>query len=100
MVNVKRLPSLLIVLALLGVVSYLALGVFSSPAELGQSFAGFDWKLLPLILSLSLLSYVIRFFRWNFYCRKLRLEVGRSQNIGIFGAGLVTTLTPVKSGEG
>lgn len=95
----KKLSSLLIVLALLGVVVYLALGVFSSPEELRQSFSGFEWKLLPLILLFSLLNYIIRFLRWDFYCRKLELKVGRGQNIGIFGAGLVATLTPAKSGE-
>lgn len=95
----KRLRNLLIVLALLGVVAYLALKVFSSPEELGQSLAGFEWRLLPLVLLLAFLNYIIRFLRWDFYCRRLALKVRRRQNIAIFGAGLVATLTPGKAGE-
>jgi len=95
----KRLRTWLIVLALLGVVAYLALKVFSNPEELSQSFAGFEWRLLPLVLLLSFLNYIIRFLRWDFYCRKLALKVRRRQNIAIFGAGLVATITPGKAGE-
>lgn len=95
----KILRSLLIVLALSGVVIYLLVFVFSNPDELYHAFVGFEWKLLPLILLLTLCNLTIRFFRWHYLCHKLPLNADVGHNIGIFGAGLVATLTPAKSGE-
>jgi glycosyltransferase 2 family protein len=56
--------------------------------------------LLPLILALTLLNYVLRFVKWQYYLRLLQVRgLSRSDSLRIFVAGFTMVMTPGKVGE-
>jgi glycosyltransferase 2 family protein len=88
------------VLALgLGVVVYLVLAVASGFEDLKTALAGFDYVLVPAILGLVSLSYVVRYVRWSYYMRVLKVSMPRRIDVAIFTAGLSMTISPGKLGE-
>lgn len=89
-----------LVLALgLGVAVYLALAVISGFGELREALGRFDYRLIPAILGLVALSYVVRFVRWAYYLRLLKVALPLGANVVIFMAGLSMTISPGKLGE-
>ncbi len=62
-------------------------------------FAKFNWMLLPLLLLLSFLNYVSRFFKWDFYLKLLNVKIKSIDSFSIFMSGLIMSITPGKFGE-
>jgi uncharacterized protein (TIRG00374 family) len=89
----------LIVALGLGLGVYLVLAVVSDLKELWEALSGFDYRLMPLILGLVCLSYAVRFVRWVYYLRILKVSIPVRTNIVIFAAGLSMTISPGKFGE-
>ena len=88
------------VLALgLGVAVYLALAIVGGLNDLKTALADFNYFLIPAILGLVSLSYVVRYVRWAYYLRLLRVRVPVGKNVAIFTAGLSMTISPGKLGE-
>ena len=88
------------VLALgLGVAVYLALAIVSGLDDLRNAFTSFHWSLLPVIFGLVAFSYVVRFVRWSYYLKLLRVSLPSRMNVAIFAAGLSMTVSPGKFGE-
>lgn len=54
---------------------------------------------LPIILSLSVLNYLIRFFRWHWFVSHLGHTVPMGWHLMYYFAGLGLTTTPAKAGE-
>jgi uncharacterized protein (TIRG00374 family) len=96
---VERLKKNFVLALVLGVAVYLALAVVSGLDELRDALAGFRWMLLPAILGLVALSYAVRFVRWAYYLKLLRVPLPRRTNVAIFAAGLSMTISPGKLGE-
>jgi uncharacterized membrane protein YbhN (UPF0104 family) len=92
----KILTSLLIGLAVI-----IAISLFSDLREVGRDLGAFQWLLLPAILGLTVLNYLLRWLKWEYYLRRLGLGQGVSRlDSGlIFTAGLVMSVTPGKLGE-
>jgi uncharacterized protein (TIRG00374 family) len=60
----------------------------------------FDWRLVPLILSLSLCNYLLRFAKWHFYLGSVGAgPISKATSFVIFFAGLAMAITPGKVGE-
>ena len=95
----ERLKENLVLALGLGVVVYLVLAVMSGFDDLRVALAGFDYLLIPAILGLVFLSYVVRFFRWSYYLRILKVSMPARINVAIFTAGLSMTISPGKLGE-
>ena len=95
----ERLKKNLVLALGLGVAVYLLLAVVSGLDELRAALAGFDYRLVPIILGLVALSYAVRFARWVYYLRLLRVRVPLGINAAIFAAGLSMTISPGKLGE-
>jgi glycosyltransferase 2 family protein len=96
---VDRLKRNLVLALALGVAVYLILAIFSGFSDLREAFEGFNYALVPAIVGLVSLSYVVRFFRWVYYLRVLKVSVPLSINAAIFTAGLSMTISPGKLGE-
>jgi len=96
---VERLKKNLVLALGLGVAVYLLLAVVSGLDDLGDAFATFSWSLLPAIFGLVASSYVVRFFRWAYYLRLLKVAMPPRINVAIFAAGLSMTISPGKFGE-
>ena len=95
----ERLKKNLILALGLGVAVYLTLAIASGLDELRAALADFDYRLIPAILGLVGFSYVVRFVRWAYYLKLLRVRMPLAQNAAIFAAGLSMTISPGKLGE-
>ncbi len=89
----------IVIYAILGVVVFAALGMIADFDELRQSISKFNFSYLPLILILAPMNYVLRYVKWNYYLKQLKIDVPRKINLPVFVAGLSMTVTPAKVGE-
>ena len=83
----------------LGVAVYLGLAIVSGLGDLRNALGSFRWSLVPAIFGLVALSYGVRYLRWSYYLRLLRVRVPVVQDVAIFVAGLSMTISPGKLGE-
>lgn len=77
----------------------LGLGLYADFGQLGDELRGFRWELFPLAAALTILNYVIRFWRWEHYLARLEIAIPRGRSLSTFVAGLTMTITPGKLGE-
>jgi glycosyltransferase 2 family protein len=96
---VERLKKNFILALVLGLAVYLVLAIVSGLEDLRDALSGFDFFLIPAILGLVSLSYAVRFVRWMYYLRLLKVRVPLRANAAIFAAGLSMTISPGKLGE-
>jgi glycosyltransferase 2 family protein len=96
---VERLKKNFILALVLGLAVYLVLAIVSGLEDLRDALSGFDFFLIPAILGLVSLSYAVRFVRWTYYLRLLKVRVPLRANAAIFAAGLSMTISPGKLGE-
>ena len=89
--------------------------IWLSVALIGAVFSGliiygdFDQvethiKLFPIkyfmaAIALTIINYLLRFLRWEYYLRTLKVKVPTTESVWIFIAGLAMALTPWKVGE-
>jgi uncharacterized protein (TIRG00374 family) len=60
----------------------------------------FDWRLVPLILALSLCNYLLRFAKWHYYLGAVGAgPIRKTTSFVIFFSGLAMAITPGKVGE-
>ncbi len=97
----KTLQGKLLASLLLGLAVVIVLGLVSDAREVGRDLGSFRWELLPAILGLTLLNYLLRWLKWEFYLRRLALGdgVNRLDSGLIFCSGMVMSVTPGKLGE-
>ena len=95
----ERLKKNFILALVLGLAVYLVLAIVSGLEDLREALSGFDFFLIPAILGLVSLSYAVRFVRWTYYLRLLKVRVPLRANAAIFAAGLSMTISPGKLGE-
>ncbi|MGY5876179.1 MAG: lysylphosphatidylglycerol synthase transmembrane domain-containing protein [Candidatus Thorarchaeota archaeon] len=85
---------------LLGVVIYLIiLWVGNIDDVLGALSSLEWWWVLPTMMSLSLLNYIIRYVKWQYYLRRIDVDLSHTDSFSIFLAGFTLTVTPGKVGE-
>lgn len=59
----------------------------------------FNWLWLPVILSLSFLNYIFRFFKWHYYVNILNIKLTYKTSFLIFLSAFTMSVTPGKMGE-
>lgn len=89
----------LLVCVLLSAVFYGAWAAYGGIREVWASILLLGWAGWGIILGLSLLNYLLRFIRWDYYLRRLGFRVPRGANLAIYLAGFGLTTTPGKVGE-
>jgi uncharacterized membrane protein YbhN (UPF0104 family) len=78
----------------------LAVGVLGDLPQVAGLLARFRWELLPAILGLTVLNYLLRFLKWQFYLRLIGAPpIAALESAGIFFGGMAMTVTPGKVGE-
>jgi glycosyltransferase 2 family protein len=82
-----------------GAIVYLAFSIYADFEKLLTAFGRFNWLWLPLILSLSFLNYVFRFFKWHYYINILDIKLSFKTSFLIFLSALTMSVTPGKLGE-
>ncbi len=95
----KKLRARLFISIAIAAVIGIAFSVYANIDELKKTMATFDYGILPLVLALSLVNYLVRFVRWQYYLKALRIDVPRSESFGVFMSSLAMSVTPGKMGE-
>ncbi len=67
--------------------------------EVILAMGSFDWRLLPLCLVLAYSNYLVRFLKWHYYVRILKIPLAPRLSFRIFLSGLMMSATPGKFGE-
>jgi uncharacterized protein (TIRG00374 family) len=96
-----QLRNKIIISALLGLAVVIVLGLVSDIGQVGQSFSTFEWAALPAILGFTMLNYVLRWLKWDYYMRRMDMGQGVSYTDSalLFTSGMVMAVTPGKVGE-
>jgi glycosyltransferase 2 family protein len=91
----------ILISAAIGLVVAVALGLLSDIRQVGASFGSFDWGVLPAVIGFTLLNYVLRWLKWDYYLRHMGMArgVGRADSGLLFTSGMVMAVTPGKVGE-
>jgi glycosyltransferase 2 family protein len=87
---------LLIFLTILVFVGLVGYGDFRA---VGQHLANFPVPYLLAALALASINYVLRYVRWVYYLKALKIDVTWQTGLLVFLAGLALSLTPGKVGE-
>jgi len=83
-----------------GILITAAFIVVSDGARVLESLRTFDWRLVPLILLLSLSNYLLRFVKWHLYLGWVdSAAMNKLTSLIIFMSGLSMAITPGKVGE-
>jgi glycosyltransferase 2 family protein len=83
-----------------GILITAAFVVLSDGSKVLQSLHTFEWRLVPLILLLSLSNYLLRFVKWHLYLHWVDAgPMGKMTSLIIFMSGLSMAITPGKVGE-
>lgn len=94
----KLKKKVLISIVIAGIL-YLTLTVYADYNKVLSAFANFNWMLLPLLLLLSVLNYLTRFFKWDYYLSIVNVKIKKPDSLSIFMSGLIMSVTPGKVGE-
>jgi uncharacterized protein (TIRG00374 family) len=94
----KLLPRVLLGVAA-GVAIYVGFSIWADARSVGQALATFSWSAALGALALAAGNYVIRFVRWHYYLRVLKVEVPAGESLLVFLGGFALTVTPGKLGE-
>jgi uncharacterized protein (TIRG00374 family) len=97
----KTLQGKIVASLLIGLAVVIVMGLVSDAREVARDLRAFSWGLLPAILGFTLLNYLLRWLKWDYYLRRLRCGdgVNRFDSGLIFTAGMVMAVTPGKLGE-
>jgi glycosyltransferase 2 family protein len=76
-----------------------AIAFYADMPHMLTALARFRWQLLPLILGLTLLNYLGRFIKWQYYLKRLAITISLGKSLLIFLSGLSMAITPGKVGE-
>lgn len=72
---------------------------YTESDKLLSVLGSYDLGLFMAVLALNTGNYVVRFFRWHYYLKRLDLHVPWVESAVVFVAGFSMTLTPAKAGE-
>ncbi len=78
---------------------YLLLALYGDLQQLPGELQTFPWRLLPLVLGLTLVNYGGRWLKWHWYLGLVGSPLSWYDSGRIFGAGMTMVMTPGKVGE-
>jgi len=84
---------------LLGGVVFVALGLYGDLSTLSRDLGDFDWTVFAGALALATGNYALRYVRWQYYLRRIGVEVPHRESALVFLSGFVMSVTPGKLGE-
>ena len=98
--TIEKLRGRLLVSLLLGALVFVGLSAYADFNSVFESLGKFRWQYLPLVLGLTSLNYVLRFFKWEYYLRTIGVQgFSRRDSALTYFSGLGMVVTPGKVGE-
>jgi uncharacterized protein (TIRG00374 family) len=99
-VTLEKLRGRLLISLAFGAVVFVGLSAYADFNDVIDGLGNFKWQYLPLILALTSLNYVLRFFKWQFYLRTIGVrDFPTLDSALVYLAGLGMVVTPGKIGE-
>jgi uncharacterized protein (TIRG00374 family) len=95
----KQIKKKILISIVIAGILYLSFTIYADFNNLTLVLSKFSWWLLPLVLILSFLNYLSRFFKWDYYLSILDVKIKRIDSFSIFMSGLIMSVTPGKMGE-
>jgi glycosyltransferase 2 family protein len=91
----------IIISVIIGLVVAVILGLVSDIGNVGESFRTFNWNVLPAVIGFTILNYVLRWLKWDYYLRHMQMaaRVDRTDSGLLFTSGMLMAVTPGKVGE-
>lgn len=84
---------------ILAFIVIVAIALYADLPHMVEALTHFHWVYIPLILGFTLVNYAGRFIKWQYYLKRLRIEISSKESLWIFLAGLSMAITPGKVGE-
>src|SRR6056297_2259383 len=73
---------------------FVGLVLYGDVSRIGPTLARFNWFLLPVILSLTLLDDLLRFAKWDYFLKVLGVDLPWKDSAAVFFGGLAMAITP------
>ena len=94
-----RFRKRLLLSIIVGLAIFVGLSIYADVGDVIQAFTEFKWSYIPLILFLTFLNYILRFYKWHYYLGCIGVKIKCTDSLGIFLSGLTMSVTPAKLGE-
>lgn len=88
-----------ILVIILAISVYTIIVLFSDISSMEGAFSRIKLHWVPLFLSLSMLNYLLRFVKWQYFLRKIEINIPFWESLKVFLAGFSMTVSPGKLGE-
>lgn len=95
----KKTKGRLILVVLIGIGIYLGFIFYSNWGEVVRSLNLFELYYLPVILALVFIDYCLRALRWDYYLKRISVNLSKKESFLVFFSGLSMAITPGKLGE-
>ncbi len=82
-----------------GILVVLVLAIYADIDAIISVFFKFEWKYIPVIIALTVLNYLLRFYKWDYYLSQLDIHIDKKDSAIVFFSGLTMSVTPGKLGE-
>ena len=89
----------LIAVGLLIASVYVCIAMLTDSAKLADALRQLGWRGCLAVLALSLLNYLLRFERWQFYLHRLGRDLTHGRHLLYYLSGFAFTVSPAKAGE-
>jgi uncharacterized protein (TIRG00374 family) len=83
----------------LSVVIYSILIAIGDYSKISEQFETLNLLVIPVIMFLAWVDDFIRFLKWDYFLKKIKLKVRKKLSFLIFFSGLTMSITPGKVGE-
>jgi len=97
--STRKIRTGIILSLILAFIVMVAIALYADVPQMLSAFAHFRWEFIPIILGLTLFNYFFRFFKWQYYLRRLKIRLEWKRSFLIFLSGLSMAITPGKVGE-
>ncbi len=97
--DLRKQEKKIVLTLLFGILLYSLFTIFADARKIFSLAFKFNWGLLPLLITLSLLNYLLRAVRFHYLLAKINVKMELLTSLKIFLSGISMTLTPGKTGE-
>jgi glycosyltransferase 2 family protein len=94
-----KLGKNLIITIAIGALLYIIFAIWADYKSLLAALREINLLFIPLVLFLVFINYFIRFLKWDYYLRLLKIKISKKDSFNIFFSGLSMSITPGKMGE-
>ena len=79
---------------------FILVGVYGDPDDVIHAISSIPWYwVIPTMMAFSFLNYIFRYFKWQYYLRRIGVHLSHVDSFSVFLAGFTLTTTPGKIGE-